>query len=97
MTIFVGRLEEIRIYKSAQFDVKTLYEEAREASNISLKSSAVLLRLAIEKLLLQSGAKKAGLDSMIGESVGKGFPQKVEMTLEGVRFIGNQALEKQGQ
>ncbi|MED4256716.1 DUF4145 domain-containing protein [Priestia megaterium] len=73
-------------------DVKVLYEEAREVSTVSAMASTALLRLAVEKLLPQIGAKKAKIDTMIGQLVGKGLPKEVEKALDSLRVIGNEAV-----
>lgn len=73
-------------------DVKSIYMEARSVSAISPRSATALLRLAIEKLLPQVGAKKAKIDSMIGELVGNGLPIEVERALDSLRVIGNEAV-----
>lgn len=73
-------------------NVKKIYEEAREISSLSPRASAALLRLALEKLLPQVGAKEAKIDKMIGELVGNGIPKEVEKALDGMRVIGNEAV-----
>lgn len=73
-------------------NVMEIYEEAREISSLSPRASAALLRLALEKLLPQVGAKEAKIDKMIGELVGNGIPKEVEKALDGVRVIGNEAV-----
>lgn len=69
-----------------------IYQEARKISSLSPRASAALLRLALEKLLPQIGAKKSNIDTMIGELVGKGLPIEVEKALDGLRVIGNEAV-----
>lgn len=73
-------------------DVKKLYDEAREISSISPMASAALLRLALEKLLPQIGARKAKIDNMIGQLVADGLPKRVEQALDSLRVIGNEAV-----
>jgi Domain of unknown function (DUF4145) len=73
-------------------DVKKIYNEAREVSSLSPRASAALLRLALEMLLPQVGAKKDKIDNMIGELVGKGLPKEVEKALDSLRVIGNEAV-----
>lgn len=73
-------------------DVIEIYNEAREVHNLSPRASTALLRLALEKLLPQLGAKKAKVDTMIGELVGKGLPKEVEKALDSLRVIGNEAV-----
>lgn len=73
-------------------DVKEIYIEARSINSLSPIASAALLRLALEKLLPQIGAKKAGIDKMIGDLVGRGLPKEVEKALDSLRVIGNEAV-----
>lgn len=73
-------------------DVQKIYNEAREVSRLSSRASTALLRLALEKLLPQIGAKKDTIDKMIGELVGKGLPKEIEKALDSLRVIGNEAV-----
>ena len=73
-------------------DVMDIYNEAREVSQLSPTASTALLRLGLEKLLPQVGAKKAKIDAMIGELVGKGLSKEVEKALDSLRVIGNEAV-----
>lgn len=73
-------------------DVMKIYKEARAINSLSPRASAALLRLALEELLPQVGAKKAGIDKMIGELVGNGIPKEIEQALDGMRVIGNEAI-----
>lgn len=73
-------------------DVTEIYNEARTISPLSPTASAALLRLALERLLPQVGAKKAKIDIMIGELVSKGLPKEVEKALDSLRVIGNEAV-----
>ncbi|WP_341300289.1 DUF4145 domain-containing protein [Lysinibacillus sp. FSL H8-0500] len=73
-------------------DVMKLYNEAREISSLSPRASTALLRLAVELLLPQVGAKKAKIDNMISQLVGMGLPKEVEKALDSLRVIGNEAV-----
>lgn len=73
-------------------DVAKIYTEARTVSALSSTASTALLRLAVEKLLPQVGAKKAKIDVMIGELVSKGLSKEVEKALDSLRVIGNEAV-----
>lgn len=73
-------------------NVMEIYLEAREISPLSPRASAALLRLALEILLPQVGAKQDKIDKMIGQLVGEGIPKEVEKALDGVRVIGNEAV-----
>lgn len=73
-------------------DVREIYNEAREVSALSSRAATALLRLALEKLLPQVGAKKDSIDKMIGELVGKGLPKEIEKALDILRVIGNEAV-----
>lgn len=73
-------------------DVMKIYIEARKVSTLSPTASTALLRLALEKLLPQVGAKKAKIDTMIGDLVSQGLPKEVEKALDSLRVIGNEAV-----
>lgn len=73
-------------------DVMKIYVEARKVSTLSPTASTALLRLALEKLLPQVGAKKAKIDTMIGDLVSQGLPKEVEKALDSLRVIGNEAV-----
>lgn len=73
-------------------DVMKLYNEAREISSLSPRASTALLRLAVELLLPQVGAKKAKIDNMISQLVRMGLPKEVEKALDSLRVIGNEAV-----
>lgn len=73
-------------------DVKDLYEEARKVGHLSPMASTAILRLALEKLLPQIGAKKGNIDNMIGQLVKNGLPKDVERALDNLRVIGNEAV-----
>lgn len=73
-------------------EVKEVYNEARGIHNISPRASAALLRLALEKLLPLLGAEGKDINNMIGDLVGKGLNKSVEQALDGLRFIGNEAV-----
>lgn len=74
-------------------DVKEIYNEAREVYRVSPRSSAALLRLALEILLPQLGAKKSNINNMIAQLVSekKAFLQ-VQKAMDVLRVIGNDAL-----
>ncbi len=73
-------------------EVKDDYEEARAISSKSPRGAAALLRLAIQKLVGNLGGKGEDLNTDIGELVKEGLAQKVQMALDIVRVIGNNAV-----
>ena len=69
--------------------IKTDYEEARAVYQDSARSSAALLRLAIQKLCMELGQPGKNLNADIGELVGQGLPVLVQRSLDIVRVVGN--------
>lgn len=73
-------------------DVKEIFEEARKVHAVSHTAAIALLRLAVEKLLPQIGAKQSSIDKMIADLVQKGLPKEIEKALDSLRVIGNEAI-----
>ena len=73
-------------------DVRQEYEEARKVFPISAKSSAALLRLAIQRICIHLGEKGRHLDTDIASLVKKGLPKHIQKALDIVRVIGNEAV-----
>ncbi|MCY8346165.1 DUF4145 domain-containing protein [Bacillus haynesii] len=73
-------------------EIKKLYNEARSIVTMSPRASVAILRLAVEKILPLLGAKKGKINDMIGELVGKGLPHRIQMALDSLRVIGNEAV-----
>jgi hypothetical protein len=73
-------------------DLQADFEEARSISKASPRGAAALLRLVIEKLVKELGAKGDTIDKMIGDLVSKGLPVQVQQALDTVRVIGNNAV-----
>jgi hypothetical protein len=69
--------------------VKVDYDEARKVFRDSPRSSAALLRLAIQKLCKELGQKGENLNTDIGELVKTGLPVQVQRSLDIVRVVGN--------
>lgn len=81
-------------HQDLPYDISLDYEEASTVLALSPRSSAALLRLAIEKLtnhILQSEVGR-DLNENIKKLVGKGLPISVQQSLDILRVIGNNAL-----
>lgn len=74
-------------------EVKVIYDEARAVLNISPRSSAALLRLALEILLPYLGADKATINNMIQQLVDERKAiSRVQKAMDSLRVIGNDAV-----
>jgi hypothetical protein len=73
-------------------DVKHDYKEARSIYSQSPRGSAALLRLAIQKLVIDLGESGDNLNGSIGNLVKKGLPKLIQKSLDTVRVIGNNAV-----
>ena len=69
--------------------IKADCEEARAVFQQSPRSSAALLRLAIQKLCVELGQPGKNLNADIGELVKLGLPIRVQQSLDIVRVVGN--------
>jgi hypothetical protein len=73
-------------------NVKEIYEEARAVFEISPRSSAAMLRLALQLLCKELDYEGATLDESIGSMVKNGLTVQVQQALDVVRVIGNNAV-----
>ena len=74
------------------FDIKRDYLEAASILQKSPRGAAALLRLAIQKLMIQLGENGKDLNTDIANLVKKGLPIKVQQSLDALRVIGNEAV-----
>ena len=73
-------------------DIKELYFEASSILSDSPKGSTALLRLALQKLLMQVGKKGKNINNDIKELVAEGLSPKIQQALDLLRVIGNNAV-----
>lgn len=73
-------------------DIKIDYEEARSVFSESPRSSAALLRLAIQKLCKHVGLPGTNINADIKAMVGQGLAVQVQQALDIVRVIGNEQV-----
>lgn len=73
-------------------DIKALYIEASNILIDSPKGSTALLRLALQKLLIQIGKSGKNINNDIKNLVAEGLSPKIQQTLDLLRVVGNNAV-----
>ena len=82
----------MRASEDMPLEVKKYYDEARAIFYESPRGAAGLLRLAIQKLMIELGEDGDNLNKAIGNLVKKGLSERIQRSLDIVRVIGNNAV-----
>lgn len=73
-------------------DIQELYNEAATIFLDSPKGATAILRLALQKLLVQIGKDGKNINNNIKELVAEGLDPKIQQALDFLRVIGNNAV-----
>ena len=73
-------------------DIQELYNEAATIFIDSPKGATAILRLALQKLLMQMGKKGKKINDDIKELVAEGLNPKMQKALDFLRVVGNNAV-----
>ncbi len=73
-------------------DIQSLYIEAANIFNDSPKGATAILRLALQKLLMQVGKDGKNINNNIKELVAEGLSPKIQKALDSLRVVGNNAV-----
>lgn len=73
-------------------DIMSDFVEARDIVNSSPRAATALLRLAVQKLMINLGGKGKNINDDIGNLVKIGLPIQIQKALDSLRVIGNNAI-----
>jgi len=90
--LYPSNVTQFKPHQDLPDSCKTDFNEAADVFAISPRSAAALLRLVIQRLLVELGGSGKNLNDDIGKLVKDGLPEKIQKALDVCRVIGNNAV-----
>lgn len=90
--VFPKRLSAAPPNDDLSDEIKSLYLEAAKIYVDSPKGATAILRLALQKLLMQIGKEGKNINNDIKELVASGLSVKIQQALDLLRVVGNHAV-----
>jgi uncharacterized protein DUF4145 len=90
--IYPANSTAIKPHEDMPADVKADFEEASAIVDRSARGAAALLRLAVQKLMVDLGEKGKNVNEDIASLVSKGLETEIQQALDIVRVVGNNAV-----